>query len=882
MPKTFIITGGNTGLGFQCASALSVDRGDVVVLACRDVTTAEHAADKLRQAGGHVEVLPLDLAEQASIHSFVDKFRAQVFPPLAGLVCNAGGQSVTAPTRNAEGFEKTFAVNHLGHYLLARLMLPDLAPGARITFVASNVHDPKQKTGMPAPRYENAEVLAHDFEPGAAAGKRRYTTSKLCNIYTTYELARRLAASTDQRLQSIRVNAFDPGMMPGTGLAQTYSPVVRFAWHYVLPALALFQRNVNTPAKSGSRLAQLAAGSEGNATGKYFSDGHETRSSDASFDNAKALELWNSSADMTHLPHDLARETSAPRMVSYPSSWNVVFSPADPVPANYAFGPQTKILKKGSVFPPAARPLPCEIEWDRDVPVKLRDGVTIYTDILRPVGGGKVPAIVAWSPYGKTIPQKDVQSGVDPANVTGMSKSEGPDAGFWVSHGYAVINPDARGAGRSQGDIHAWGSVDGQDGHDVIEWIAQQPWSTGKVALHGTSWLAMAQWFIAQTKPPHLAAIAPWNGTSDIYRQNMMFGGIPNVEFLAGVFDHLAGPARVERPDLMAQDHRLMDDYWQDKAARLESITIPTYTVTDVVTDLHRMGTFEGYRRLGSKHKWLRVNNRQEWTDQYDDTNEADLLKFFDHFLRGADNGWLNTPKVRMAVLDPGGEDRLNVPYTSWPLQETHYELLYLGHDQHLQLTPTATEFQVHYPATTGQSVFTFRFTTDTQLTGYLKAHIWVEAKDANEADLFVLVEKLDKDGKLLVPDETSARQYFPIPPAGTHGRLRASLRKLDPALSTDFMPIQSFDQPQMLHPGEIVALDIAIMPASEIFHAGEQLRLTIAGHEFTAPPGPPPTGMLAFMPKLPPLPTKNAGVHVIHGGGDHQSFLQIPVIPIM
>jgi len=316
MTKTFIVTGGNTGLGFQCASALSADRYNVVILACRDVRTAEPAADKLRQAGGQIEVLPLDLAKQSSIHGFVDMFRERAFPTLMGLVCNAGVQSVATPTRTAEGYETTFGVNHLGHYLLARLMLPDLAPGARITFVASNVHDPKQKTGMPAPRYEKAETLAHDFEPGAEAGKRRYTTSKLCNIYTTYELARRLAASPDRRLQSVRVNAFDPGMMPGTGLAHTYSPLVRFVWHYILPGLTLFQRNVNTPAKSGKRLAKLAAGSEGNATGKYFSDGHETLSSDASFDKANALELWNSSADMTHLPHDLVSDQSTLRIAA--------------------------------------------------------------------------------------------------------------------------------------------------------------------------------------------------------------------------------------------------------------------------------------------------------------------------------------------------------------------------------------------------------------------------------------------------------------------------------------------------------------------------------------------------------------------------------------
>jgi len=569
------------------------------------------------------------------------------------------------------------------------------------------------------------------------------------------------------------------------------------------------------------------------------------------------------------------------RPSSYPSSWDVVFETATPLPADYAFGPQTEILTRGSVFPPAAMPLWCDIRWDRDVPVTLRDGITIYTDVLRPVDGSRAPAIVAWSPYGKTIPQKDVQSGVDPKDVTGLSKSEGPDVGFWVSHGYAVVNPDARGAGKSQGNIYGWGTVDGHDGYDVIEWIAQQPWCTGKVALHGTSWLAMAQWFIAQTKPPHLAAIAPWNGTSDVYRQNVMFGGIPNVEFLAGVFGHLAGPALVERPDKTARAHPLMDAYWQDKAAKLESITIPAYVVTDVVTDLHRMGTFEGYRRLGSREKWLRVDNRQEWTDQYDPANEADLLKFFDYFLRDADNGWQNTPRVRMAVLDPGGQDRVDVPYTRWPLEQTKYERLYLGAGRHLQSTPDDVPVRESYAATSGRCEFAYRFARDTQLTGYLKVRLWVEAEGANEADIFVLVEKLDKDGNLLVPDEASAQQYFPIPPAGAHGRLRVSLRKLHPTLSEDFVPIQAFDQPQMLHPGEIVPVDIAIMPASEVFHAGEQLRLSIAGHEFAAPASTKaPAGLLAFMHPLSPVPTNNAGIHVIHSGGDRQSFLQIPVIP--
>jgi NAD(P)-dependent dehydrogenase (short-subunit alcohol dehydrogenase family) len=303
--QAFIVTGGNTGLGFHCASFLSLDRDSLVVIGCRDPKSGEEAARKLRRTGGRVEVLPLDLASQASIHAFVDAFRQLAPPPLSGLVCNAGMQNIGVPTRTAEGYETTFAVNHLGHYLLARLLLPAMAPNGRIVFVSSGTHDPAQKSGLPEPRYESAEAVAHDFEPGTDAGRRRYSTSKLCNIFCCYEFARRLASAPDPRLQSIRVNAFDPGLMPGTGLARTYPAVLRFAWSYVLPIATLFMRNVHRPAKSGERLALLAAGPQGAVTGRYFSDGDEIRSSELSYDSARALELWEASARMTQLPSEL-------------------------------------------------------------------------------------------------------------------------------------------------------------------------------------------------------------------------------------------------------------------------------------------------------------------------------------------------------------------------------------------------------------------------------------------------------------------------------------------------------------------------------------------------------------------------------------------------
>jgi NAD(P)-dependent dehydrogenase (short-subunit alcohol dehydrogenase family) len=305
LERTFIVTGGNTGLGFECASALAKDARSLAIIACRDALKGEQAAQNMREAKGNVRVLPLDLARQSSVHAFVKAFREGRHPPLAGVVCNAGMQNVTAPTKTEEGYEATFAVNHLGHYLLTRLLLPNLGSGGQITFVSSGTHDPKQKTGMPAPQYGTAESVAHDFEPSAKAGRRRYTTSKLCNVYCTYEYARRFAASPDSRLQSLRVNAFDPGLMPATDLARTYSAPLRVVSRYILPLLSLFIGNIHSPAISGRRLALVASGGEGSATGKYFSDGRETPSSAESYDAQKALDLWNTSAEMTGLSTEL-------------------------------------------------------------------------------------------------------------------------------------------------------------------------------------------------------------------------------------------------------------------------------------------------------------------------------------------------------------------------------------------------------------------------------------------------------------------------------------------------------------------------------------------------------------------------------------------------
>lgn len=113
-----------------------------------------------------------------------------------------------------------------------------------------------------------------------------------------------------------------------------------------------------------------------------------------------------------------------------------------------------------------------------------------------------MPALLAWSPYGKEVGGQmlddvPMRSGVPLSATSGLEKFEGPDPAYWVAHGYAVINPDKRGAYKSEGNILYWGHEDALDGRDVIEWIAGQDWSNGKVGMTGNSWLTVSQWFIA-------------------------------------------------------------------------------------------------------------------------------------------------------------------------------------------------------------------------------------------------------------------------------------------------------------------------------------------------------------------------------------------------
>jgi len=273
-----------------------------VIIASRDYAKSTQAARSLITETGNSDVtaMEMNLGSLNSVRRFGVDFAARALPPIGAIVCNAAIQVISGITYNDDGYETTFAVNHLGHFLLVNLLLRHLNDRARIVVVSSGTHNPDQFTGMPKPDYRDAISLAKpelSTDP-SNAGRRAYTTSKLCNIMFTYELSRRLKAEGHDK---ICANAFDPGLMPGTGLARDYRPFQKFIWNFVLPALRVIP-GVNSTSKSGIDLARLVldSGLEG-VSGKYFVGRRSVPSSKESYDERKAAELWESSVTMVRL-----------------------------------------------------------------------------------------------------------------------------------------------------------------------------------------------------------------------------------------------------------------------------------------------------------------------------------------------------------------------------------------------------------------------------------------------------------------------------------------------------------------------------------------------------------------------------------------------------
>jgi predicted acyl esterase len=504
---------------------------------------------------------------------------------------------------------------------------------------------------------------------------------------------------------------------------------------------------------------------------------------------------------------------------------------------------------------------------EQDIPVTLSDGTVIYCDIYRKDGDDGIPALISWSYYGKR-PGDGMSEwqimGVPPGTVSRKAKFESPDPGYWCHLGYAVANVDPRGVGHSQGDVCMFGSQDARDGAEFVEWLAARHWCNGRIGKSGNSGVAMPQLRIAALAPPHLTCIAPWEQTMDIYGESIYEGGVPALSFNEFIISSITGPKLIDDLVENGRKYPLFNDYWADKVPDVSKVKIPVY-MTASWHHFHVHGSVTAFRKIRSTRKWLRAHREQEWPDQFTPKNLDDLKRFFDRYLKEIHNGWEMTPRYRLEVMDAYDINfQTDRPEKQFPLKRTEYQRLYLDAQKGaLAAEPAAEEGVLSYDSATEELELDYIFEDDTEITGYMYLRLWVESGEHDEMDLFVNIQKADEDGNWL------PSYILGEPHPGAWGKLRVSHREIDEERTTKFEPWHTHTKEEKLKPGEIVPVDIAIVPTSKFFHAGQRIRVQIAGRYIRE-------GW--FEPLA--WDTDNKGVHIIHAGGQYDSFLQIPVIP--
>ncbi|MGD1934604.1 MAG: CocE/NonD family hydrolase [Candidatus Phaeomarinobacter sp.] len=526
-----------------------------------------------------------------------------------------------------------------------------------------------------------------------------------------------------------------------------------------------------------------------------------------------------------------------------------------------------------------------EVIIDRDVGVETRDGVRLSANVYRPKTEGPFPVVMMLTAYHKdegpnqypdyirrnATPEYDMgQIGVSP-----WTPWEGPDPAYWVQQGYAVVTLDSRGYGKSEGVASVLSMQDRHDFHDAITWAGTQDWSTGNVGLTGVSYLAIAQWVAASSAPEHLKAIMPWEGQSDNYREVLFHGGIPETAFTefwltrvrSKANDINLPPAAIvnfagKRPMLMKW---LQENVMPQSGIALEEITVPALIAASWSDHgMHTRGSFEGFKRIGSEQKWLYTHGQPKWDVYYSPEALEMQTAFFDHFLKGADNGFDTRPRVRLEVRDTLDTYSVRSEDT-WPLPSTVLTPLYLdaGADA-LADTQPADSAATRYDARAGSAVFRKMFDAETEITGNMKLKLWVEADGADDMDLFVAIRKYNPQG-----DEVTfyAKASYTKGPVAL-GWLRVSQRELDPDLSTPAQPLLAHERSLPLSGGEIVPVEIEILPSGTRFMPGDTLEVSVQGRD-----------QMDHM-ALAHDTTVNEGTHVIHTGGDYDSHLLVPIIP--
>lgn len=542
-----------------------------------------------------------------------------------------------------------------------------------------------------------------------------------------------------------------------------------------------------------------------------------------------------------------------------------------------------------------------KVKSEKDVYVKMRDGVHVCVNIYRPDAPGQFPALYASSPY-----QKDLYY-LPP--VPSFHMRETNKIEWFVERGYVYVNHDVRGSGKSVEGVWRFHSKEEQNDHyDVIEWIAQQPWCTGRVGMIGESYYAWTQWMAAATQPPHLACIAPFDGGADMYRDVAYHGGILATGFASGwAITELRGHYHVGRkgpdPNVMSWDlgwniinHQTYDDFWKERNPDFSKIRCPVYSIGILhKVGLHLRGNVRGYEEVKVPKKLMLCHGDFEGDEVaiFESPEiRLGLLRWYDHWLKENDTGVMEAPPVTLFVR---GAERYRLE-NEWPLARTQYTKFYLQpgptgaaeslNDGGLSLTPPRrgkSSFEYAYPdpdwtgfSGVGTAVMEKGFVHPTKkILTFTSDPMKGDLEIAGSIVLKLFASSTEKDQEFLVRlwDQFPDSQQKPgvLPPMGrilTRGWLKASHREKDEKLSKSYRPYYKHTNPTPIDPGKIYEYDIEIWPTCNVFKKGHRIRLDLACGDSNA---------LDFGGHYYGL---KVGRDTIYHEKDHPSHLILPIIP--
>ncbi len=566
------------------------------------------------------------------------------------------------------------------------------------------------------------------------------------------------------------------------------------------------------------------------------------------------------------------------------------------------------------------------ITWHQPIP--MDDGIVLRADIFQPIEESHYPTILTYGVYAKGVSyqegyahqwQKMVED--HPEILEGSTNKyqnwEVTDPERWIPHGYVVIRVDSRGAGWSPGFMEPNSPREIDDLYQCIEWAGTQDWSNGKVGMLGISYYARNQWRVAGMRPLHLAAIIPWEGANDVYRDSGYHGGIlsqfqeiwskvqvVNVQHGRGdnarknpnTGESVSGPITLSEEELAKnrvnafeelKKHPLDDEWHRERSADLSKVKVPLLTCANWGGQgIHPRGNFNGFIEAASEQKWLEVHGDSHWSI-FSSAYGLDLQKrFFDFFLKDIDNGWDKTPLVTLNVRHPGEKFVLRYE-NEWPIARTRWTKFYLDLDNKgLSPKPVAQEGKLEYEALgAGVTFWLPALEQETEITGPMAAKLFVSSS-SEDADLFLIVRVFDPDGKEL----TFMGSTDPNTPIA-NGWLRASHRRLDSKRSKPYRPYHPHDCVELLTPGEVYECDVEIVSSCIVVPVGWRVALTVRGKDYEY------EGKLNEFGKKFHYATRGTGgmTHndsddrpkeifggrvTLHAGGGRDAYLLLPIIP--